>query len=259
MKNLAVVVLSCDKYSDLWDLFFDRWERFWPDCPYDLYLISNKLEYNRENVNILKTEEDIDWSTNLLIILEKIIQDNVLLMIEDAPLNKIVETKEFNKLYEKFCKEKLNYLNLKSSPCPNGKKNEEMGELIKGSLYRAALVPCIWNKEVLKLLTLKGESAWDFEILGTERSDIFPRFFSLNKPFFQLLHCVVQGKIDRRAHRHLKKTKEILKVNFPTMTYNEYITLRFREICSYIFTIIIPSKYQRKIRTSTIRYLKKLK
>jgi hypothetical protein len=34
--RIAIPVVSCDKYSDLWQPFFALFDRFWPDCPLDI-------------------------------------------------------------------------------------------------------------------------------------------------------------------------------------------------------------------------------
>ncbi len=248
MNNLGILVLSCDRYYSLWDLFFSRWERFWPECPYPIYLLSNQLEYKRLNVLTLKTGEDIDWSSNLLNVLDKIPEDNLLVMIEDAPLDALVDGTAFERLYKRFQNEQLNYLNLKASPVPDGFSDTEMGELLPGSLYRTALIPCIWKKDILATLAIRGETAWHFEILGSERSDNLPNFRSLHRPFFNLLHCIIRGKLDRRAADSLLKSSELQNINFPIMTHYEQILLLAREIRGRIFTTLIPSKLRRKLR-----------
>ena len=44
VKNdkLAILVLSCDGYTDLWRPFFENFKKKWGDCPYDIYLLTNK-------------------------------------------------------------------------------------------------------------------------------------------------------------------------------------------------------------------------
>ncbi len=45
-QQTAVLVVSCDNYSDVWSPFFELYSRFWPDCPFNTYLISNTKEYS---------------------------------------------------------------------------------------------------------------------------------------------------------------------------------------------------------------------
>lgn len=248
MSDLGVLVLSCDRYRGLWDLFFTRWERFWPECPYPVYLLSNQIDYDRTGVSTVKTGKDLDWSSNLLNVLDRLPQDNLLLMMEDAPLDAPVDGLAFERMYKRFQNEGLNYLNLKASPAPNGVCDIEMGELLPGSLYRTALIPCIWKKDVLKKLAIRGETAWHFEILGSERSDHIPKFWSTKSPSFSFLHCIVRGKLDRRAARILMENGELQSLGFPIMTLREQISLRLRELRSRIFTILIPSRLRRDLR-----------
>lgn len=248
MSDLGVLVLSCDRYNSLWDLFFSRWERFWPECPYPVYLLSNQINYIRPGVSTLKTGKDIDWSSNFLNALEQIPQGNLLLMIEDAPLDSMVDTKVFDRLYGRFHNERLNYLNLKSSPAPNGITDAEMGDLLPGTLYRTALVPCLWKKDILKHIVIHGETAWQFEILGADRSDHFLNFRSTRRPFFRFLHCIIRGRIDRRAWKVLQRSNELNNIDFQVMTRSEQIKLVAIEIRSNIFNLIIPDRYKKYIR-----------
>lgn len=255
MRDLGIVVLSCDRYNSLWDLFFSRWERYWPDCPYSIYLICNHMKYDRPGVQAIRIGDDLDWSSNLLSVLDKISHENLLLMMEDAPLDKLVDGGKFSELYNRFKLENLNYINLKASPKFDVQQDEDIGVLLPGTLYRAALVPCLWRKCVLQSLLIQGETAWQFEILGSERSDRFDKFMSLKKPLFCLLHCIIQGKVDRRAARKLSLMNEMNKINFPVMTVFQQFLLMVRELRSLVFFLVVPTSMRRNIRELYYKYI----
>ena len=40
-KSTALLVLSCDEYSDLWNIFIKQFAVNWPDCPLDKYFVTN--------------------------------------------------------------------------------------------------------------------------------------------------------------------------------------------------------------------------
>ena len=42
MKDLAVFVSSSDNYSDIWDLFFDLFYKYWPEYKGKIYLQTQK-------------------------------------------------------------------------------------------------------------------------------------------------------------------------------------------------------------------------
>ncbi len=249
MKNkLAILVLSCDRYASLWPLFFDRFEKFWPDCKYPVFLLANELNFQRDGVKTINIGPDKDWTSNLMCALESIDAENVLLMLDDAPLAAKVNSNKFSDLISIFESEKFNYINCKASPLPKSKtKFDDIGELPPGSNYRAALVPCIWRVSILKEIARIGESAWQFEIRGTKRSDQHNGFFSLWAPFFQITHIIIKGKIDRRAYSELIQNRELDGINFKVMSKIEYFMLRAQESRSF-FINLIPYDFRRNLR-----------
>ena len=51
--KMIMLLLSCDKYSDVWDDFFNLKERFWPDCKFKWYLVTESKNYIRKNVSTI--------------------------------------------------------------------------------------------------------------------------------------------------------------------------------------------------------------
>ena len=66
IKNIDLLVISCDAYSDIWDTFFKTFFRYWQDCPLDIHLLSNSKSYNHNEIHPIKVGQDISWSDNLL-------------------------------------------------------------------------------------------------------------------------------------------------------------------------------------------------
>ena len=83
-KRVAVVVISCDKFSDLWNSYFKLFWQNWDDCPFQVYLLSNKLKFEHSKVFSIQVGEDISWSDNLRSLLGNIKEEIVLLLLEDA-------------------------------------------------------------------------------------------------------------------------------------------------------------------------------
>jgi hypothetical protein len=248
MENLAILVLSCDKYSSTWNIFFDRKKRYWPECKMPTYLIANHKKYINSEVSTINVGDDIDWSSNLIIALKSIKEENILLMIEDAPFNGMVNEELFKRCYQFFVNEKANYLNLKASPKPNIYIDNFIGSIEAGALYRAALVPSIWKKSILTELLVEGESAWHFEIIGSERSIRFDKFYSTREPIFNLLHYIIKGKIPKSAAKSLEVSNELNKISFETMSYIENLKYKFIILRSHVFKILVPLKLRSKIR-----------
>ncbi len=255
-KELAVVILSCDKFSSLWPLFFKRLDEYFPRSNIKFYLLSNNLAYEADtyhSVEVICVGDDISWSDNLRKLLVQINEKNVLLLMEDGPLAKNVNIEKLNSYHDIFMKNNMNYLNLKASPKPDKNINQDFGEISPSKGYRTALVPSLWKKSILLSLLKNGESAWEFEVLGSERSATYENFFSLNKPLLTLDHIIIKGKIERKIFKKLKLKNEHLNIEFPIMSKLEYLKdylLRWR---SLLLSFLIPDfilLYLRKIRYS---------
>lgn len=249
IKNMAVLVLSCDKYSSLWDVFFDRFFKYWPNCTHPIYLVSNFLQYTKDpRVQTLNIGKDVDWSSNLLLALKEVKQDHILVLIEDAPFDSKVDSEKINDIFSIFIENNMNHLNLKGSPKPNGNVNEFYGEVLSGTLYRTSLVPCLWKKEMLFKLLQPGETAWDFEIVGSVRSEHYSGFYSLNNNIFNLLHIIIKGKIERSAFKKLVATGEADKIRFPSMSMMNSFVFNLLLFRSFVFNRFFPLVFRKKIR-----------
>lgn len=249
MTDICVIVLSCDRYSDFWPLFARRWRKYWPECPFPVYILSNERDFELEGIRAIKVGPDINWSRNLRVALSQIAEPRVLLMMEDAPLAGMVSNHAIAKLIEIFSSREMNYLNLKASPPPRQQiKGQLVASIPSGALYRVAAVPSLWKKSVLLELLMDGETAWQFEIQGSRRSNGIPGFFVTGTKAFELLHCVIKGKIDPRAERRLRIDGDRGWESFPVMGRGEFFLLRLREFRSAIFGAIVPRDWQVTVR-----------
>ena len=61
-NTLSILVLSCDNYSDLWDDFFNLRDKFWPDCEYRWYVVTETKDYKRNNVEVIKCGKELNWA-----------------------------------------------------------------------------------------------------------------------------------------------------------------------------------------------------
>lgn len=144
--------MSCDNYSDIWQPFADCWEKFWPDCPYPTYLISEKKSFNHPLIGNLQTGRKMPWGEMLLHVLNRIDSPTILYLQEDYLLRSPVEEEKFSRLIQIF--EKLNaaYLRLLPWPGPDAPHPdiEDVGILYPTSEYRTSLQAALWDKDVLK-------------------------------------------------------------------------------------------------------------
>jgi|WetSurMetagenome_2_1015567.scaffolds.fasta_scaffold06210_4 hypothetical protein len=246
-KDIAVVVLSCDKYSELWDSFSSTFIAHWPDCPYDRYLVTNFLEYNSAYFKTLKVGEDISWSSNILLALSglKATYKYVLVTLDDLFLAKKVDTITLSLIINSFLEIDGNYISLINNPKFTKKYNQYFGEIEAGALYRPTCVLALWKLSVLEDMVIPSENAWEFERNGSVRSKKYNKFFSVYKSVFIYKNVVVRGKILRKEAIYFN----LLHCNsLSIMSVKENIAFYLRYIVFKTIISVIPWKLQKRMR-----------
>lgn len=246
--RVAVLVVSCDKYSDLWEPFFSLFRRFWPDCPFGVYLLSNMVSMNTPNVKSLLIGDDVSWSDNLRNAVVRLTEEYVLLFIDDLFLYDFIDTDKILGVIGSAIDNDANYIRLNAFPGPDKKFNEKIGIISKGTIYRSSVVSVVWKKSVLLDLLKPGENAWDFEILGSVRSDIYDNFYSSYKNLMPVTNTVIKGKWRRDAVKKCKRLGiEIDLTKRQVMTCMEAAVFSLKQLRTNLLNCL-PAKHRRKIK-----------
>lgn len=204
-SSLCIVVASCDKYSDLWRPLFGEFFRHWPDCPYPIYLVANHARYPDPRVTTLLAGDDLDWSSTIAAALRQIDHTHLLFWIDDAFLAGKVPTQRVAAFWTQMQEMEANFLRLRPNPMPEQRRGPEIGILGKGAAYRVTLFATIWKTNTLREILRPGESAWAFELQGTERARSMDGFYSVLGQVFDYLHGVERGIWIRSTARALER------------------------------------------------------
>jgi len=248
MNNIAILVLSCDKYADIWDPFFINFYEKWSDNNYPVYLLSNNEVYGKYGVKTICVGQDITWSANLKTALSKISEENILTVFDDLFIINKINSKIIEEMMDVFQEREMNYLRLNPFPQPTGEKYKNVGVVRRGELYRSSAVFSIWRKEVLLDILDEKENAWQFEIMGSTRTDKYDKWYSSLNITIPFLNLIVKGKYDPRAYDALKKQGIVLPDSREIMTTKELYVNIIKEYRSYIFQKIIPWNIRREMR-----------
>jgi hypothetical protein len=252
-KSTALIVLTCDNYSDLWPMFISFSEKYWSDCPYDKYFITNNKSIPESSFNSIKIGKDKSWSDGLLKAIDELKPkyDYLLITLEDSPIIEYVNQNKLNLITNSFFAEKGNFLSLFTQADmgkPTRKYNDYFGVIDKGVLYRPTCVYSLWKISVLEDLLVREENAWEFERYGSVRSDKYDGFFMVYKNFFKMSNTVVKGKWRRSEYLKIKELgykPDIISRSL--MTVKEEF---FNNTYSFLFKFfykLIPSKIKRKV------------
>lgn len=247
-SDLALLVISCDKYSYVWPAFFQLLNYYWRDCPFKIYLLSNYETSSFVNVENILVGRDLSWSDNVIKGLEKITEENVLIFLEDELLTDHVDNKFIIELFNWFSVNNANCLRLNPSPKPDRPINQDLGIASKGTIYRVSTVLTLWKKRVLASLLVPGENAWEFETRGTLRSNVYDHFYSARNKTIKFENAIIKGKWQRSGINVLKRNGIQLKEGhiIPMKLHEELIHLmkRARSKILYLF----PPKYRLAIK-----------
>ncbi len=183
--STAILVLSCDKYADVWAPFFQFFKKYWNDCPFPVYLGTNQKQFTFDNVKQIFSHKKTTWSDELQTILLQIPEQNLIIILEDYFITKSVNNNEIIELVEIMEKENAAFLKLGIFPekynslWPHTplKKYPAIASINKGSKYRLCLQTAIWNKDILLKLLDHTENPWQFEIEASKRSNLIDNLF----------------------------------------------------------------------------------
>ena len=185
----SILVSSLDMYEDVWKAFFTLFFRYWPDCPYQVYLMTNTKEYQDARVTSIKVGGDKIWSINIKRALPYITTPYLIFFLEDFFLERKVDTDYIKKLVAFAESEKAACIHLSPFEPPKAEYPNDLGLglINKDAEYRTSLRTAIWNKDIFESLIKEGESAWDMEREGTVRSkELDAPFLSVKEPAIKI-------------------------------------------------------------------------
>lgn len=200
--DAAVVVLSCDKYSDLWKPFFELYFRSWGAVDLPVYLCANQQVFDDPRVTTALSGEDPDWSTSIKASLAKIPHEYVLLVFDDVFFDQPVDPKGLARLLGFLKDRQPSYLRFRPAPKPDERIDAHFGRIHEDTIYRTSVFG-LWRRSALLDLLKPGESAWEFEYRSPERARGLKDFFGVYQPYFSYIHAIEKGLWIRDAYNRV--------------------------------------------------------
>jgi len=240
-QDVSVLINSCDKYADVWPVFFALFWKYWPDCPFPVYLGTNSRTWLDERVRVIKVGSDISWAETTLRMVSAVPTPYILWFLDDFLVWKHVDTPTVQSLFVEMKQLNADYLRLRPLPRPDWPVpgHPRIGQIRPGAPYRCALEIAFWRREVLMDLLAPGESPWDMEKAGSRRSDERPGFYSTWKPVFKRTNGLERGKWILNNLPRLKREGISIPPDHVIMTLTEQISywLRF-----HIYHVVLRCK-----------------
>lgn len=204
-RSVAVVVSSCDAFFDVWRPFAFFFRKYWPDCPFPIFLIVNELRIRSASIQALAVGPDCGWASNMKAALEKLEQPHVLYLQEDYFLNRPVHREQlaedfacaFDHNADAFCLRARTKLERDFQPI-----NDRFGVVPRDSDGRTRCQTTLWKREAFLNALCEGETAWEMEARGSERTrDMLALSYSTreNASLSYLMSGIVRGLWTREA------------------------------------------------------------
>ena len=246
--KIAVLVISCDKYSDLWEPCTKMFNKFWPDCHYDKFLVSNFTEYNKDGFNNILIGQDKSWSHGLIIALKRLESqyEYVFTMVEDYFFIEKIDNTFIARMFNSFIEKNGNFLSLFKLPSKLKMINEYFGELENNIPYRQSVGFTLWNINTLIEILDENENAWEFEKNGVVRGFQYDNFFGSYKNY-NVLNLVVKGKIVPKNYALFKSFFPSIEIDRPKMSREDLLIQKFRDYFITFFLFYTPSRIKKAI------------
>jgi hypothetical protein len=192
-KDLAVLILSCDKFSDTWGPCLRQFRRFFPDG-FKIYLGSNTVPCQDAGVTPVLSGPDADWSTSCKRILAQIQEPKLFVVVEDYFLASQVDPEAFSSALSFLFDRDAMHVKFWALPMALPATDDpRVGVYPKGAPYRATVCG-FWDRRYLMDLLIEGENPWNFEILGSYRTSYRDGFYGLTRPLCSFRNMIEKGR-----------------------------------------------------------------
>ena len=257
--RLVIIVSSCDAFSDCWEPLLFSFRKFWPDCPYKRYLVTNthSIQEQYGGFEFVAVGQDKGWASNLQEALALIspVTPYFLYFQDDFWLNGALETSFIEPQLDYMDENSLDYLRL---TCPWMDKYRKdathaISPIVKEP-YALCLSASIWRLDSFSRLLIPGWTGWEFEAkvasLGVENYCSEVLLESESRTHFPIIGlaggAVRKGRWTRDAKRYLKK-------------YRFQRLMSLRETEGFIYTTILAlmrfNKYFYKLLDPVIMWM----
>lgn len=176
---MIVLVSSCDRYRDCWEPFKHSFHKYWPDCPWPIYVITNELDAPiGTSIKVGKTQS---WAHSMDKALDILKEKTAFLILEDMWLVQPIDTKTIQQ-FASYVENGI-FEHIRLTPSDEALEYFSMDRRLKilkdNAVYKTSLQPCICNLNMLKevIFPIHGYhddnpyywTSWAFESEGSLR------------------------------------------------------------------------------------------
>ncbi len=172
---MRICVLTCRRYSDAWVPFFRLFRKFWPNCPYPVWLVTDSITNtppidNGHFPHLIHLSPEPTWNRILADFAGAYDDEPIMLFLEDYFLTATPHQHLIDHAEGQYYRHSAACVRL--YPCPGG--ITDYGDpyfaiVPPHTPYRVSTQVAIWNPEILGKLAITTDSPQSFELDGSKR------------------------------------------------------------------------------------------
>lgn len=169
-EQLSIIIYSCWKNRDMWDIFSILFRKYWNDCPYQVILVTDELHQTDNTYVFTKiVEKDATWALMIKEAIKQAGTPYVMLWMDDYLLCDHVINEDIEAQLERAIRFHAGNLRLIEAPVCSGKyeKQENIGYYERGEAYSLSTQVGIWDVSFLNMVMRDKWSAWEFERIAS--------------------------------------------------------------------------------------------
>ncbi len=163
MKDkLSIIVYSCWKNRDMWEIFSKLFRKFWHDCTLQIILVTDTFqETGRPYIFTKIVQIDDTWAKMIKAAIKEAQTPYVSLWMDDYLLCDYVQNKDIDNQLRRAMKYNAANLRLIESPPCQGhwQRHKNIGCYRRGRAYSFATQIGIWNSNFLVKTISDGQTA----------------------------------------------------------------------------------------------------
>lgn len=166
MYKVGILICSCDYYKECWEPIIYSFDKYWPNCEYKKYIVSNFADATLPNTEIIKVGEHKGWASDTLKAVGQIDCDYLIYFQEDYFLNKPVDNDAIKAHVEHCFREKVDYLKIEPDAPVRDKYRIGDSDYCSNppdQRYAINTAIAIWSKSLFSKICIPGQTGWDFE------------------------------------------------------------------------------------------------
>jgi hypothetical protein len=170
-SDVAVLICSSDSRRDILERVLPSLLKYWPDCPYPIYIgLNTNYGYGPKITTLLAKPSE--WRKECLEQLAQTNETHVILVLDDFLFQKPVDQSRLSTLVSKAVESNLPYLRLlplgrsildRVTALVRSPTQVDIRPINEGRPFYSGLQIAIWNKTHLMALLKSDGSIWDFE------------------------------------------------------------------------------------------------